>query len=52
MPISLGYGLERWRTGYPESGFGMGILERLQEMSKPYGTVISIDEQGNGHVEL
>ena len=52
MPISLGFGLERWRTGYPEPGFGMGILERLQEMSKPYGTVISIDEQGYGHVEL
>ena len=52
MPISLGYGLERWRTGYPEPGFGMGILERLQEMSVPYGTVISMDGQGYGHVEL
>ena len=52
MPISLGFGLERWRTGYPEPGFGLGILERLQEMSRPYGTFIRIDEEGYGHVAL
>ena len=52
MPISLGFGLERWRTGYPEPGFGMGILERLREMSAPYGTKIEMDGQGYGHVVL
>ena len=52
MPISLGFGLERWRTGYPEPGFGLGILERLQKMSAPYGTRITIDEEGYGHVEF
>ena len=52
MPLSLGFGLERWRTGYPEPGFGLGILERLQAMSAPYGTKITIDEQGYGHVVL
>ena len=52
MPLSLGFGLERWRTGYPEPGFGLGILERLQKMSEPYGTKITIDERGYGHVVL
>ena len=52
MPISLGFELERWRTGYPEPGFGMGILERLQKMSEPYGTEITIDQDGYGHVVL
>ena len=52
MPISLGFGLERWRTGYPEPGFGMGILERLRKMSEPYGTILDIDEKGYGHVVL
>ena len=52
MPISLGFGLERWRTGYPEPGFGMGILERLRKMSEPYGTKIAIGEDGLGRVVL
>ena len=52
MPVSLGFGLERWRTGYPEPGFSMGILERLRKMSAPYGTKITIDGQGYGHVAL
>ncbi|MBO4411721.1 MAG: CapA family protein [Lachnospiraceae bacterium] len=51
-PISLGFDLPRYRTGYPEPGFGLGILERLQTMSAPYGTRISIDESGLGHVDL
>ena len=51
MPLSLGFGEERWRTGYPAPGFGLGILERLQAMSRRYGTSITIDEAGYGHVE-
>ena len=51
MPLSLGFGEERWRTGYPAPGFGRGILERLREMSEKYGTTIKIDEAGYGHVE-
>lgn len=52
MPVSLGWGLERWRTGYPEPGFGLGIIERLAAMSAKYGTEITIDEKGFGHVKV
>ena len=52
MPLSLGFEEERWRTGYPEPGFGMGILERLQKMSEKYGTQITIDDAGFGHVVI
>lgn len=52
MPLSLGFGMERWRTGYPEPGFDCTVMERLQAMSRPYGTEIEIDAEGYGHVVL
>ena len=52
FPISLGAELETWQMGLPRPGFGRGILERLQVMSEPYGTKITIREDGIGVVEL
>ena len=52
MPIDMGVGLEYWQMGLPRPGFGMGILERLAAMSEPYGTKITIREDGIGEIEL
>ena len=52
MPIDMGVGLEYWQMGLPRPGFNQGILERLAEMSDPYGTKITIREDGIGVVEL
>ena len=52
LPLELGFDRERWRAGYPEPGFSTDVLERLREMSAPYGTVIEIDGEGYGHVRL
>ena len=52
MPIDMGVGLEYWQMGLPRPGFNQGILERLAEMSEPYGTKITIREDGIGVVEL
>ena len=51
MPIDIGVGLEYWQMGLPRPGFGMGILERLSDMSEPYGTKITIQENGIGVIE-
>ena len=52
LPVELGYGKPRSRGGVPAPAFDKGILERLKEMSRPYGTEIEIDESGIGHVVL
>lgn len=52
LPVELGYGMPKSRGGVPRPKFDAGILERLQEMSKAYGTEITIDENGIGHVVL
>ena len=52
FPISLGSGGESWQAGLPRPGFGLGILERYQKMSAPYGTEIVIREDGIGEVKL
>lgn len=52
MPIEMGMDLEFWQKGLPRPGFGKGILERLAYMSKPYGTNITIREDGIGVIEL
>lgn len=52
FPISLGFGGESWQVGLPRPGFGLGILERYQKMSAPYGTQIVIREDGIGEVKL
>ena len=52
MPIDMGVGLEYWQMGLPRPGFGKGILERLAAMSEPYGTKITIQENGIGVIKL
>lgn len=52
FPLSLVNGDEPWQAGLPKPGFGLGILERLQKMSAPYGTEIRIREDGIGEVQL
>lgn len=52
FPVCLGPGTEAWQDGLPKPGLGRGILERLQEMSAPYGTEIVIRENGIGEVKL
>jgi poly-gamma-glutamate synthesis protein (capsule biosynthesis protein) len=52
MPIDMGVGLEYWQMGLPRPGFNRGILERLAKMSEPYGTQITIREDGIGEIKL
>ena len=52
LPVELGYGMPKSQGGVPRTKFDAGILERLKEMSKAYGTEIEIDENGIGHVKL
>jgi len=51
MPVELGFGRPRSQGGWPEPNYDSGILERLAEMSKPYGTEIDIVD-GLGYVRL
>lgn len=52
MPIELQFDEPVWRSGNPRFSNQHGIIERLTEMSAPYGTKISIDKRGYGIVEL
>ncbi len=52
MPIELGFGEPRYRLGNPRFSKDHGIIERYAEMSAPYGTKISVREDGIGVVEL
>ena len=52
LPIELGIDEPRYRIGTPSVCFERGIIERLAEMSRPYGTTISVDEKGHGIVDL
>ncbi|MDO4487532.1 MAG: CapA family protein [Eubacteriales bacterium] len=52
LPVELGYGKPQSQGGVPAPAFDKGILERLAQMSKSYGTEITIDENGIGHVVL
>lgn len=51
-PIEMGFDEPRFRTGNPRFSKEHGIIERLAEMSKQYGTVITVDERGYGIVKL
>lgn len=51
MPVELHYGASRSQGGLPSPDYSKGIIERLAEMSEPYGTKIRI-ENGIGIVEL
>jgi len=52
FPIELGFGEPRYRLGNPRPCTDRGIIERLAEMSRDYGTEISINDQGIGIVKL
>ena len=52
FPIELGFGEPRYRLGNPRFCPDRGIIQRLAEMSAPYGTEIGIDERGIGIVKL
>lgn len=52
MPIELNFDKGRSMGGWPRPCYDGGIIERLAEMSKPYGTQITIDENGFGIVKL
>lgn len=52
FPIELGFGEPRYRLGNPRFCPDRGIIQRLAQMSAPYGTQISINEEGIGIVKL
>ena len=52
MPIELQFDEPVWRSGNPRFSKQHGIIERLAEMSAPYGTKISVDSRGYGIVDL
>ena len=52
MPIELNFDKKIWQSGNPRFSDKHGIIERLAEMSAPYGTEITVDERGFGVVKL
>ena len=52
MPIELQFDEPIWKRGNPRFSRQHGIIEHLSEISKPYGTKISITNDGYGIVEL
>ncbi len=52
MPIELNFDKKVWQAGNPRFSDKHGIIERLAEMSAPYGTEITVDERGFGIVKL
>ncbi|MGG3988612.1 CapA family protein, partial [Bacillus smithii] len=43
-PIELGYGLKRYRRGWPKLSDNIEILKRLEILSKQYGTKFDIKD--------
>lgn len=43
-PIELGYGLPRYKRGWPTLSNNISVLKNLQRLSKPYGTEIEIKQ--------
>ena len=52
LPIALGVEQPRYRNGNPFFAPDRGIIERLAEMSAPFGTRITVNEEGLGIVAL
>ena len=50
-PITLGYGVPRYKRGWPELSKDTNVLKRLSKLSEPFGTVIEIKD-GIGIVRL
>ena len=51
LPIDMGFGIDE-RKGCPAPAFNLGIIERLAELSKPFGTEITVGKDGLGHVSI
>src|SRR5699024_4604021 len=41
-PIDLGYGLPRYRKGWPKLTNDISALENIKKLSEPFGTTIEI----------
>lgn len=52
MPIELQFDQPVWRSGNPRFSNQHGIIERLAEMSAPYGTNIAVDNRGYGVIDI
>ena len=52
LPIELQFDQPVWRNGNPRFSNQHGIIERLAELSEPYGTKIRLDERGYGVVDI
>lgn len=52
LPIELGFGEARYRSGNPRFCPDRGIIERYADMSAPYGTKIAINSAGIGVVKI
>jgi poly-gamma-glutamate synthesis protein (capsule biosynthesis protein) len=52
MPIELQFDKKVWQSGNPRFSADHGIIQRLADMSAPFGVKISIDSRGFGIVEL
>ena len=53
MPIELQFDKKKvWQMGNPRFSTKHGIIERLAEMSEPFGTCITVNEKGYGTVEV
>ncbi|MEA4820875.1 MAG: hypothetical protein VB122_01375 [Erysipelotrichales bacterium] len=50
-PIEIGYGLPRYRRGWPEFSQNSKIIEKLADLSKPFSTDIRVDN-GVGRICL
>ena len=51
-PIELGFDQPRYRMGTPTIRTDKGIIERYAAMSAPFGTEITLNEEGIGIVKL
>lgn len=52
MPIELQFDKKVWQSGNPRFSASHGIIERLRDMSAPFGCEIEIDSRGFGIVKL
>ena len=52
MPVELDFDKPVWRSGNPRFSRDHGIIQRLAELSAPYGTILTEDDRGYGIVEL
>jgi len=52
MPIELNFDKQVWQSGNPRFSREHGIIERLADMSRAFGTEITVDARGYGVVKL